>query len=77
MIEMVVRGAIQKFEPRILRHNLEVTAVEVTEQRGANVVQLEIRGEVWNVPMPEALYIRTALDLETGRYQLNDQLHGQ
>jgi type VI secretion system protein ImpF len=75
-VERMVRNAILVFEPRILRQSLRISAVEVLEEEGSNLVQLEIRGEVWNLPMPESLYIRTEVDLDTGHCELKDQLHG-
>ena len=74
-IERLVRAAIQHYEPRVLRHTLEVGTVESLEHSGANIVQIEIHGEAWNVPMPESLFIKTELDLETGQCKLKDQLH--
>ena len=75
IVERLVRSAIQNFEPRVLRHTLEIATVEVESGSGANIVQIEIRGEAWNVPMPESLFIKTELDLETGQCKLKDQLH--
>src|SRR5205085_12360286 len=69
-VERMVRNAILVFEPRILRQSLRISAVEVLEEEGSNLVQLEIRGEVWNLPMPESLYIRTEVHLDTGHRAL-------
>ena len=76
IIERLIRTAIQHFEPRVLRHSLEVSTVESADGAGANIVQIEIHGEAWNVPMPESLFIKTEMDLETGQCKLKDQLHG-
>src|SRR6266581_4195637 len=59
MMEKMVKTAIHLFEPRIVR----------------NTLVLEIRGQVWAQPLPESLYMKTAVDLETGACQLQDQLH--
>lgn len=71
-VERIVTAAIVKFEPRILRRSLRVRAIEVAEEHGANVVVIEIRGDVWNLPMPDSLYVRTKVDLETGRCELRE-----
>ena len=70
-IERMVRNAIQTYEPRILPRSLEVTVVESPDS-SRHVVQIEIRAEAWNVPMPDTLFIRTEVDLETGHFVLND-----
>ena len=60
-LEAELTEAIQYFEPRILRHTLVVRA---TQER--NVIAFEIRGELWAHPIPEQLFIKTKIDLETG-----------
>jgi type VI secretion system protein ImpF len=75
-IERLVRNAIFAFEPRVLRQSFHVSAVEAGDGRGhaaPYVVQLELRGEVWNMPMPESLYVRTEVDLDTGHCKLADE----
>lgn len=74
-IEKAVRAAIQQFEPRILPGSLEVSVVHAGQEQGMRTIQLEIRGELWNVPLPESLYIRTEVELESGRCQLSDLRH--
>lgn len=63
-----IRKAIINFEPRIIRHTLEVAIVESESEKSAPgaKVTLEISGELWVEPYPEHLYIKTELDLETG-----------
>jgi type VI secretion system protein ImpF len=39
-----------------------------------NLLQFEVRGELWSIPLPVELLIRTQLDLETGYVKLVDQL---
>ena len=38
------------------------------------MLQFELRGELWSMPFPIELLIRSELDLETGQMTLNDQL---
>ena len=71
MVARMVHNAIAQFEPRVIKNTLEVRAVDVVDAAGSHVVELEIRGEIWNVPAPESLYVRTAVDLETGRVELH------
>ncbi len=63
--------AIHRFEPRILRHSLSVTAV-----RDRHLISLEIKGTLWANPVPERLYIKTRIDLETGQTILGDAGNG-
>ena len=74
-IERIVKNAILQYEPRITRNALQVRAVD-SNKNVNNVLAVEIRGEVWAQPMPESLYVKTELDLETGMCNLSDQLHG-
>ena len=75
-VERIVRNAITHFEPRILPRSLEVSVVEAGDAAGRHIIGIEIRAEAWNVPMPDSLYIRTEVDLETGRFQLNETSQG-
>jgi type VI secretion system protein ImpF len=67
-VEQLLRQAILRFEPRIVPETLVVRVVpdEGTAQRALNTLALEIVGQLWAEPMPEQLYIRTEVDLETG-----------
>ncbi len=61
-LERELAEAIQFFEPRIIRHSLIVRA-----QLERHTIAFEIRGELWANPMPEQLFIKTRIDLETGQ----------
>ncbi|MCC6425509.1 MAG: type VI secretion system baseplate subunit TssE [Phycisphaerales bacterium] len=71
----MVRDAIQTFEPRIVGPSLEVRVVELDAGSGAghNGFAFEISGQLCPLPMPEALYIRTEIDLETGRCDIKER----
>ena len=71
-IEQLVRRAIEAYEPRIIRNTLSVRYVPDRDADGTHVIALEIRGQVWALPLPESLYIKTEVDLETGDYQLRE-----
>ncbi len=75
MVERMVKTAIFQFEPRVIRNSLHVRGVSAAKAIG-NMLALEIRGQVWAQPMPESLYVKTSVDLETGMCNLQDQLHG-
>jgi type VI secretion system protein ImpF len=70
-LERELSEAVQFFEPRILGHTLSVKAnIE------RNIVSFEIHGELWASPVPEKLFIKTKIDLETGQCNLGDGGNG-
>jgi len=75
-VERQMVQAIQTFEPRIMPGTLSIEAVTSPNSMGANAVSFEIRGELWAQPVPDQLYVRTDVDLETGQCQLRDRPNG-
>jgi type VI secretion system protein ImpF len=72
-LEQMVLDAVAAFEPRIMRKTLGVRAVSLKDgrrDRSGNTVGFEISGDLCPLPMPEPLYLRTQLDLETGRCEV-------
>jgi type VI secretion system protein ImpF len=72
-VERMVTKAIRAFEPRIMRAGMEVKAVTGGSADDHNVLSLEISGDLWARPLPESLYIRTEVDLETGRFHVRER----
>ena len=66
-LEQEIAEAMRRLEPRINPGSLAVTAVSGA-QKFANGIAIEIRGDLWAYPVPEQLYIRTEIDLDTGKY---------
>jgi len=63
--------ALQRFEPRIIPDTVSITAAaDPDEMRHGRSLSFEIRGVLWTQPIPESLFIRTELDLETGKSRL-------
>ena len=75
-VERQVRQAIERYEPRILPRSLKVKAVADPEEMGPNAVSFNITGELWAQPMPEHLYVKTDVDLETGQCKVEDRPNG-
>ena len=74
-LERGIQEAVEFFEPRILPETLKVTAIRPADSLGHhNLVQFELRGELWSIPFPIELLIRSELDLESGQSRLTDQL---
>jgi type VI secretion system protein ImpF len=71
-VESMVLAAITAFEPRIVASSLGVHAV-AGEDQVHNHIGFEITGELCPLPMPEALLVRTELDLETGQCSVREK----
>ena len=66
-LEEEIADAMRRLEPRINPGSLVVTAVSGSK-KFANGIAIEIRGDLWAYPVPEQLYVRTEIDLDTGKY---------
>jgi type VI secretion system protein ImpF len=75
-VERMVLEAIHRFEPRILRKSLTVRAVSDHEKMAGNAVAFEISGMLWAQPLPEQLYVKTEVDLETGQCTVAERPNG-
>lgn len=71
-IEAGVRQAILDFEPRILARTLKVNLQFIDGHDTSRMVQFEIEASLWCQPIPLRLYLRTAVDLETGDMHISD-----
>jgi type VI secretion system protein ImpF len=70
-IEKLLTDAILVFEPRI---NSRTLRVSVSVER--NVVSIELTGELWVNPLPERLFIKTELDLESSQCSMKEGGNG-
>jgi type VI secretion system protein ImpF len=70
-IEKQLFDALTVFEPRINRRTLSVKA---TIDR--NILSIELTGELWVNPLPETLFIKTELDLESSYSRMSEVAHG-
>ena len=68
--------AIRNFEPRILPGSLSVQVHSAQDLADHNAVSFEIRGDLWALPTPDPLYVRTEVDLDTGQCELRDRPNG-
>jgi type VI secretion system protein ImpF len=66
-LERQLTKALYTFEPRILRNSLKVRS-----RMEGNVIALEVEGEIWAMPLPEHLHIKTMLDIQSGHCTLGD-----
>jgi type VI secretion system protein ImpF len=70
-IEKQLFDALVTFEPRINRHTLKVSV-----QIEWNLLSIELTGELWVNPLPEKLFIKTVLDLESSACSTEEAGHG-
>jgi type VI secretion system protein ImpF len=70
-IEKQLLDALITFEPRINRRTL---SVDVKIER--NILSIELSGELWVNPLPEKLFIKTELDLESSECNTKEAGHG-
>jgi type VI secretion system protein ImpF len=72
-LERSIRQAIIDFEPRILPGSLRVKAlVHASAVDHHNVIGVEIHSQLWAQPVPLELLVRTEIDLETGKVEIQD-----
>jgi type VI secretion system protein ImpF len=76
-LELAIRDAIIAFEPRVLPATLEVRGIAgASSMEHHNVLSFEIRGQLWSLPYPLELMLRTNLDLESGQVVVHEQAAG-
>jgi len=72
-MEQAIKNAIVQFEPRILPRSLEVELVmENAALDSHNRVGLQIRGMLWAQPVPLEFLLRSRIDLEEGRIEIEE-----
>lgn len=73
-LENALRDAIVAFEPRVLPSTIQVSGITTANSLDHhNILSFEIRGQLWSVPYPLELLLRTNLDLESGQVVLLEQ----
>lgn len=71
-IKALIKAAIETFEPRILKNTLRVSLIEDESLSNPHAIAFQIEGTMWGRPMPEALFLRTELDLELGDVKVTE-----
>jgi type VI secretion system protein ImpF len=75
-IESHVKDAIICFEPRISPRTLSVRMVSSLDSEYIRTISFEIEAELWAQPLPDRLFVKTEVDLETGHYKLKGESSG-
>lgn len=63
--------ALRHFEPRIIPNTVSIKMSVDPEAMSNRSIRFEIQGDLWSQPIPESLFIKTEMDLETGKCKLN------
>ncbi|MHC4213637.1 MAG: type VI secretion system baseplate subunit TssE [Planctomycetota bacterium] len=74
--EAQVKQAILHFEPRISQKQLSVHVASPEDPQHVRTLSFEIEGELWAQPLPDHLYVKTEVDMETGHHKLEGQSRG-
>lgn len=62
-----LREAILLYEPRLIASTLQVTVQAQSQRMDRRSLVFDIRSEMWAQPIPLNLYLKTEVDLETGK----------
>lgn len=74
-LERTIADVIRNYEPRIRPETLTVRALEVQSVLEThNVIEFEIHCEIWAIPVPIEILLRTKLDLEAGQVEVREAL---
>ncbi len=64
-LEAAIADAIRAFEPRIKPESLKVRLRAPDAGQPTAAIVFEIQGELWAQPVPQQLFLETAIELET------------
>lgn len=71
-LQRKLRQVILDFEPRILRDTVNVRVLVSDEQMNTNAMTFEIEGDLWGQPLPQRLFLRTVVDLDSHNVLIED-----
>lgn len=66
-LEKSIQLAIWEFEPRLLPDSVRVKVLVDEQQMSHNAMSFLVEAELWAQPLPLRLFLKTDLDLETGK----------
>lgn len=67
-----LREALLAFEPRLTANTLQVTVQTDTRRMDQQSLVFNIASEMWAQPIPLNLYLKTEVDLETGKFNVSE-----
>jgi type VI secretion system protein ImpF len=75
-LEAHLKQALKNFEPRISHKALSVHMVSSPDSHDIRALLFEISGDLWAQPLPDHLFIKTEVDLETGHCKWKGEAGG-
>lgn len=75
-IESRVKQALLRFEPRILPESLSVRIITQLDAESIRTLSFEIEGQLWAQPVPDHVFVKTEVDLESGHHTLKGESGG-
>jgi type VI secretion system protein ImpF len=71
-MERLLREAIWRFEPRLMKNTIRVRLVADQLLMSHNALSFFIEAELWAQPIPLRLFLKTEIDLEDGNVHVVD-----
>ncbi|MGE0384765.1 MAG: type VI secretion system baseplate subunit TssE [Gammaproteobacteria bacterium] len=68
-----LKQAIVTFEPRLLKDTVSVEVNLSGDIMSPNTLTVQIEGQLWAQPLPLHLFLKTAVDLETGDFKITEE----
>lgn len=69
-VESQIQQALECFEPRISSKSLSVRLASSVKPGHIRSLSIEIEGQLWAQPLPDHLFVKTEVDVETGHCEL-------
>jgi type VI secretion system protein ImpF len=67
-----VLETIRNYEPRLMRDSITIGVRVGASRSGTGALIIDIKSDLWAEPLPLALYLRTEVDVESGRVAVNE-----
>jgi len=71
-LQRQVKEAIVAFEPRLTPNTLRITVKAQVARMDRQALMFNIESEMWAQPIPLNLYLKTEVDLETGKFNVSE-----
>ncbi|MEO8999870.1 MAG: type VI secretion system baseplate subunit TssE [Rhodanobacter sp.] len=71
-LQRQVKQAILAFEPRLTAKTLRITVNAHIGRMDRQALTFNIESEMWAQPIPLNLYLKTEVDLETGKFKVSE-----
>lgn len=71
-LERQITMALNQFEPRILKKSMKVTMTVKSGETDRRALTFTVVGDLWAQPVPQSMFLKTQLDLDTGAVTVAD-----